>query len=154
MTLLHVGGINGCSCQHLQVMMMQLLQKHCEWQDLLLRALKALKKRKDSHKSRWDEVTRQFHRVGPMVRDRRDKKDSQHKSSKESQKREEELVSVTTEGKNDFVKRKRGINAYRAMKRGSGVEKRPAAPLTHSARPNMSSRRILKHGWPQETLGR
>ena len=28
---LHAGGIDGISCQHLQVMMTQLLQKHWEW---------------------------------------------------------------------------------------------------------------------------
>ena len=28
---LHVGGIEGISCQDLQVMMTQLLQKHSEW---------------------------------------------------------------------------------------------------------------------------
>ena len=30
---LHVGGIDGISCQHLQVLMAQLLQKHWEWQE-------------------------------------------------------------------------------------------------------------------------
>ena len=30
---LHVRGIDGSSCQHLQVMMTQVLQKHWEWQD-------------------------------------------------------------------------------------------------------------------------
>ena len=30
---LHVGGVNGISCQHLQVMAANLLQKHWEWQE-------------------------------------------------------------------------------------------------------------------------
>ena len=30
---MHVGGIEGISCQHLQVMMTQLPQKHWEWQE-------------------------------------------------------------------------------------------------------------------------
>ena len=30
---LHVGSIDGISCQHLQVMVTQLLQKHWEWQE-------------------------------------------------------------------------------------------------------------------------
>ena len=29
---LHVGGIDGISCQHLQVLVTQLLRKHWEWQ--------------------------------------------------------------------------------------------------------------------------
>ena len=30
---LHIGGVESISCQHLQVMMANLLQKHWEWQD-------------------------------------------------------------------------------------------------------------------------
>ena len=30
---LHVGGIGGIRCQHLQVRMAQLLQEHWEWQE-------------------------------------------------------------------------------------------------------------------------
>ena len=30
---LHVGGVDGMSCQHMQVMMTNLLQKHREWQE-------------------------------------------------------------------------------------------------------------------------
>ena len=49
-------------------------------------------KEKKSSIKRCDDVTQQFHQVGLQVRD---KMDSWHKSIKESQKREEGLVSLT-----------------------------------------------------------
>ena len=63
--------------------------------------------RKGSHKDRWGEVTQQFHEVGLLVRD---KKDSWHKSIKECQKREDELVSLTMEFKSEIMRgqRKKG----------------------------------------------
>ena len=58
--------------------------------EILLPKFSKFRRVEDSKKNRWDEVARQFHEVGRPVRDR---KDSWHKSIKESQR--DELASLT-----------------------------------------------------------